>query len=107
MAWPYYRWNLCYLKALGPQGQADAVPFVRRIQALPKVRRAPDWGIREHFRVPAGRTMADSADHAPVLSSVFLCLFHRAEDLGLFVWSPIAQLLTHSHLTWGLWLCLC
>ena len=51
--------------------------------------------------------MADSTNHEPVLSSAFAWLLCGAEDLGLSVWSPIAQLLPHRCLTWRLWLRLC
>ena len=40
---PYEGWNLHYPKALGPQGQADAFLFVRRIPTPPLVGRQ---GIR-------------------------------------------------------------
>ena len=51
------------------------------------------------FRALAGRRMADTADHVPLLSSALVWLLCRPEDLGSSVWSPIAQLLTHGCLT--------
>ena len=80
------------------KGQADAAPFVRRIPTPPLVGRQGN----SLFRALAGRRMADSADHVPLLSSAFAWLLCRPEDLGFFVWSPIAQLLSHSCLTLNL-----
>ena len=65
------------MKVPGPQGQADMVLFVHWIPAPPLV------GHQGYslFRALAGCRIAGLADHVPLMSSVFVWLLCRPEDL--------------------------
>ena len=71
-----------------PSGQVDAILFVRRRPTPPFVGRQGN----ARFRALAGRRMADSVNHVPVLSWACAWLVRGTRDLGLLVWSPIAVL---------------
>ena len=92
-------------EALGPKGRQTRPLSCAGYRLLPCVGRQGN----SLFRAPAGRRMADSAGHVPLLSSAFAWLLCGSEDLGpgSSVWSPIAQLLSHGCLTLNLWLSLC